>query len=242
MGGVQSADSTVKSTQDTVNDTVINNIMTCGGNTGVESIDITGSYNNVSDIAMTMTNDMTDNCFFSADNQQSLQNDLVANLTAQAQASGSMLGGLVNGGLYTKSEVDVSAIQDMVNSVSVNNTQTCFGQSGYQGITIDGNFNSVSGIVDTMSLHDTLNCMFSASNHTNIANQADLIIKAAASTGKASKTIGGWVVYAIVAFIVIGMLYALFKVVMSGSAAKPAVGASTAKSSSIFDQAAEVAA
>lgn len=197
-----------------VNQSLIENLQNCPGVAMDQEIDVTGDFNTIKNTILDQSASVQSDCFFTAENQQELQNQIVNNMVAATlQASVSYLGGLVSGGAYG-GDIDESAIVNAVNKSTTRNIQNCAGVAATQGIDIDGNFNRVSGVVESQDINAYLSCFFSASNHTSMSN--DLQNAMSASQGLASKksaksSIGGIITMALVALIVVGIVVVMVK-------------------------------
>jgi len=181
--------------QDCYLSAVTNNLATCdAGSTGsttviMESagdIDIEGGIN----ITNVSTQDA--NCMFSADVQEGITGDLAAQLDATASNSKGLLDMMPS---FQQSIVDASVSQDITETATTNNMQTCGGNAGdvyvmlesAGGITVTGAGDNGAVVVDNTS-NNYLSCVFDSSTTENLS--ADLSAQLTASASNAKKELG----------------------------------------------------
>ncbi len=209
MPKISHASSSVKDTQRTVNKATINNIQQCPSVTDVQQITITGNHDLLENIVQVQNAETNAGCFFSAANQQALQNAITADLTASANAQGSAMWGMFDGGIFADSHVDVHVIQEAVNQATVNNIQKCGNVLNRQGINITGNYDTIDGAVQEQNNRSVVSCFFKADNEQALTNNLHATVVASAISGKLS--MGGIILYLIIAAIAIGGLFVIVK-------------------------------
>lgn len=219
----------------------INNIQNCATPAAGQNIlEMNGNFNNLNNITQNLTDTQTLQCTFQAVNQQTVQqeltNDLVAqaitNATAPLDVSGSVLFGLLGGGissgpLLNEANVNVSSIQQAVAYAVANSVQNCGGQgntdpntgitsfpgtNGPNGnvISITGNFNTVDNIEQNANIDSVFKCIYSVSTNQAITQNLNSAVQATAKAVTVSNfTALGWIVFLAVFFIVIGLVLLL---------------------------------
>ena len=96
------------------------------------TIDVYGNFNNVSWINQVVNDGSQMSCTFTASSQQSVQDELVAELVAKAESQATAsttyfgpFGYLSGGSLVNDVSVDVSSVQDAVSSIVTSQIQNC---------------------------------------------------------------------------------------------------------------------
>jgi hypothetical protein len=121
--------------QNTYATSVLTNMQNCGAIPAeVNVVDIVGNFNTATNIDQYLSNGSQMQCSFQANNQQAVQDNLVSELAAQAEANATAplnadalfgLFQLHSGGLLNEANVDVSQVQNAVATVITNQVQNC---------------------------------------------------------------------------------------------------------------------
>jgi hypothetical protein len=130
-------------TQNVYATSILNNLQVCGAIPADQNVvSIIGNFNSATKISQYLSDQSKMVCSFQAQNQQDIQDSLVANLIAKAESNAtaplnaSAFFGLFNlggGSLLNKANVDVSSVQNAVatainNQIQVCNNSNCSGQ------------------------------------------------------------------------------------------------------------------
>ena len=126
---------TAQEVQDIYASSVLTNMQNCGAIPSDQNVvDIIGDFNTATNINQYIQDGHQMNCTFQANNQQAVQDNLVAELTAKAVSSAAspinidFLFGLLSlhqGGLLNETNLDVSSIQNSVSDIITSQVQNC---------------------------------------------------------------------------------------------------------------------
>lgn len=188
---------------------VVRNIQRCPNPPNVSNILIVEGDNNVVEkIVQQMSVSFASNCWMSATNQQDLVQDIVQEIITEAKASGG-----IGGGLIASTNLDVSAITELVLEAMIDNVQECSGTTPGQvpgevenKIQVTGNFNRVSGIIQETEFEAALNCYFDANNLQDLSQKLENVIHSTSAAGKKAQGDLNWLSYVLIALAVIFLI------------------------------------
>jgi hypothetical protein len=128
---------TAQQVQNIYADAQVTQLQNCGGIPSDENIiEVVGNFNNVEFINQLVQDGSTMNCTFQGASQQQVQDQLVAELTAQAESQANAsndyfgpLGVALSGSVVNKVSVDATAVQNAVTQVITSQIQNCTSNS-----------------------------------------------------------------------------------------------------------------